>query len=41
MAPSGLIGQIRRVTITEVSANSLFGALIPDQIARALQAAGA
>jgi tRNA-2-methylthio-N6-dimethylallyladenosine synthase len=42
MAPSSLIGEIRPVTITEVSANSLFGALPASRVVEpALAAMGA
>jgi tRNA-2-methylthio-N6-dimethylallyladenosine synthase len=38
MAPAALIGEIRTVTVTEVSANSLFGALIEDKAPAAVAA---
>ena len=41
MAPRSLIGQVARVTITEVGSNSLFGALIEEAHAPQLAAAGA
>jgi len=41
MAPRSLIGQVARVTVTEVGSNSLFGALAEDMHAPQLAAAGA
>jgi hypothetical protein len=41
MAPAALIGSVRRVTVTEVGSNSLFGTLAGEKSAPALAAAGA
>jgi len=41
MAPAGLTGSIKRVTVTEVGSNSLFGALADETRSPALAAAGA
>jgi tRNA-2-methylthio-N6-dimethylallyladenosine synthase len=41
MAPRSLIGQVARVTVTEVGSNSLFGALADETPAPQLAAAGA
>jgi len=41
MAPRSLIGQVARVTVTEVGSNSLFGALAEETPAPQLAAAGA
>ena len=41
MAPAKLIGSIKRVTITEVGSNTLFGALADEMHAPTLAAAGA
>jgi len=41
MAPANLIGSVRRVTVTEVGTNSLFGALADEKHARAFAVTGA
>src|SRR6478672_9000092 len=41
MAPANLIGSVRRVTVTEVGTNSLFGALADENHARAFAVTGA
>jgi tRNA-2-methylthio-N6-dimethylallyladenosine synthase len=41
MAPRSLIGEIARVTVTEVGSNSLFGALVEETHAPQLAATGA
>jgi tRNA-2-methylthio-N6-dimethylallyladenosine synthase len=41
MAPANLIGSVRRVSVTEVGTNSLFGALADEKHARAFAVTGA
>jgi len=41
MAPAGLIGSVKRVTVTEIGSNSLFGTLADEMNAPALATAGA
>jgi tRNA-2-methylthio-N6-dimethylallyladenosine synthase len=41
MAPASLIGSVKRVTVTEVGSNSLFGTLADEMNAAAFATAGA
>jgi tRNA-2-methylthio-N6-dimethylallyladenosine synthase len=41
MAPASLIGSVKRVTVTEIGSNSLFGTLADEMNAPALATAGA